>query len=52
VGNPGRSRWQHMTGQSGHPGSRHYDDLIQDWLAGRTNPVAQPAVEKLRLDPQ
>jgi penicillin amidase len=51
VGDPERSRWQHMTGQSGHPGSRHYDDLIQDWLAGRTNPVAQPAVAKLRLDP-
>jgi penicillin G amidase len=51
VGNPERSRWQHMTGQSGHPGGRHYDDLIQDWLAGRTNPVAQPAVAKLRLDP-
>jgi penicillin amidase len=51
VGDPERSRWQHMTGQSGHPGSRHYDDLIQDWLAGRTNPVAQPTVAKLRLDP-
>jgi penicillin amidase len=51
VAKPERSRWQHMTGQSGHPGSRHYDDLIQDWLAGRTNPVAQPAVAKLRLDP-
>jgi penicillin G amidase len=51
VGNPQRSRWQHMTGQSGHPGSRHYDDLIQDWLAGRSNPVAQPPEAKLRLDP-
>jgi penicillin amidase len=51
VGEPERSRWQHMTGQSGHPGSRHYDDLVQDWLEGRTNPVAQPAVAKLRLDP-
>jgi penicillin G amidase len=51
VGEPEHSRWQHMTGQSGHPGSRHYDDLVQDWLEGRTNPVAQPAVAKLRLDP-
>jgi len=51
VADPERSRWQHMTGQSGHPGSPHYDDLIQDWLAGRSNPVAQPAVAKLRLDP-
>ncbi len=40
-----------MTGQSGHVGSPHYDDLIDDWLAGRSNPVAQPAVAKLRLDP-
>src|SRR4051794_12044914 len=51
VSNRERSRWQHMTGQSGHPGSRHYDDLVQDWFACRTNPVAQPAVAKLRLDP-
>jgi penicillin amidase len=51
VGDPERSRWQHMTGQSGHPGSPHYDDLLQDWLAVRSNPVAQPAVAKLRLDP-
>ena len=51
VGDPERSRWQHMTGQSGHPGSPHYDDLVQDWLAGRSNPVAQPPVAKLRLDP-
>ena len=40
LGDPDASRWQHMTGQSGHPGSRHYDDLIDDWLEGRTNPVA------------
>jgi penicillin G amidase len=51
VGSPEKSRWQHMTGQSGHPGSQHYDDLIQDWLAVRSNPVAQPPVAKLRLDP-
>src|SRR3712207_6985072 len=29
VGDATRSRWQHMTGQSGHPGSRHYDDLLE-----------------------
>jgi penicillin amidase len=51
LGAPSRSRWQHTTGQSGHPGSPHYDDLVQDWLAGRTNPVAQPAEESLRLVP-
>jgi penicillin amidase len=33
---PDRSRWQAFTGQSGHPGSPHYDDLQVDWLEGRT----------------
>jgi penicillin G amidase len=51
AGDASRSRWQHFTGQSGHPGSPHYDDLMEDWLAGRTNPVRQPAVETLRLEP-
>jgi penicillin amidase len=51
LGEPDRSRWQHMTGQSGHPTSPQYDDLLQDWLAGRTNPVAQPAVATLTLEP-
>jgi penicillin amidase len=37
---PGRSRWQMFTGQSGHPASRHYDDLQADWLEGRTQPMA------------
>jgi penicillin amidase len=37
---PERSRWQMFTGQSGHPGSPHYDDLQPDWLEGRTQPMA------------
>jgi penicillin amidase len=37
---PDRSRWQAFTGQSGHPGSPHYDDLQVDWLEGRTQPMA------------
>ncbi|MFL5891441.1 MAG: penicillin acylase family protein [Solirubrobacterales bacterium] len=37
---PERSRWQAFTGQSGHPGSRHYDDLQADWKEGRTQPMA------------
>jgi penicillin amidase len=37
---PDRSRWQMFTGQSGHPASRHYDDLQTDWLEGRTQPMA------------
>jgi penicillin amidase len=36
---PGASRWQAFTGQSGHPGSRHYDDLQQRWLRGETQPM-------------
>jgi penicillin G amidase len=37
---PERSRWQAFTGQSGHPGSAHYDDLQVDWKDGRTQPMA------------
>ncbi len=37
---PRRSRWQAFTGQSGHPASRHYDDLQPDWIEGRTQPMA------------
>ncbi len=37
---PERSRWQMFTGQSGHPGSPHYDDLQPDWLDGRTQPMS------------
>ena len=33
---PERSRWQQFTGQSGHPGSPHYDDLQSRWAAGET----------------
>lgn len=51
LGEPERSRWQHMTGQSGHPRSPHYDDLLDDWLAGRSNPVHEPARGVLRLEP-
>ncbi len=51
VGDADSSRWQHMTGQSGHPGSPHYDDLIDPWMVGRTNPVALPSEETLTLLP-
>ncbi len=60
IGDPSRSRWQLSTGQSGQPGSRHYDDLIDGWLHGRTNPAyvddhalrASGRVKQLRLDPE
>jgi acyl-homoserine lactone acylase PvdQ len=29
-----------FTGQSGHPASPHYDDLQEDWLEGRTQPMS------------
>jgi penicillin amidase len=51
VGDPSRSRWQHMTGQSGHPGSRHYDDLLESWLVGGTNAFGRPATTTLTLEP-
>jgi penicillin amidase len=37
---PEHSRWQAFTGQSGHPGSPHYDDLQAGWMEGRTQPMA------------
>jgi penicillin amidase len=51
-GAPERSRWQAFTGQSGHPGSSHYDDLQVDWLQGRTQPMAGEAPwRELTLEP-
>ena len=37
---PDRSRWQAFSGQSGHVGSRHYDDLQPRWRDGETQPMA------------
>jgi len=49
---PERSRWQMFTGQSGHPASRHYDDLQADWLEGRTQPMAgEGPWQELDLEP-
>lgn len=33
------SRGIHPTGQSGHPASRHYDDMMQMWLKGEQHPL-------------
>jgi penicillin amidase len=50
---PDRSRWQMFTGQSGHPASRHYDDLQADWLEGRTQPMSgEGPWSELELAPQ
>lgn len=35
-----RSTWVTQTGVSGHPFDDHYDDQVQDWLAGRSLPWA------------
>ncbi len=37
----------HPTGQSGHPGHKHYDDMIDLWLNGEYHPMhfTQEAVE-------
>ena len=59
LGDARRSRWQLTTGQSGHPGSRHYDDLLEGWRDGATNPAlldeqeirAAGGARLLRLDP-
>ena len=48
---PDSARWQMFTGQSGHPASPHYDDLQQDWLQGRTQPMAGEGPWQ-RLDPR
>jgi penicillin G amidase len=51
-GDPDSSRWQAFTGQSGQPGSPHYDDLQIDWLEGRTQPMAgEGPWRELTLEP-
>ena len=48
----GASQWQAFTGQSGQPGSPHYDDLMADWSAGRTQPMhAEGDLETLLVEP-
>jgi penicillin amidase len=34
-----RTLWIHTSGQSGHPASRHYKDLIPLWAEGRYAPL-------------
>jgi len=40
VGSWDESSGIHFPGQSGHPGSRHYRDLIEDWRRNRQHPLA------------
>jgi len=49
---PGRSRWQAFTGQSGHAASAHYDDLQPRWAAGEMQRLAgEGPWEELKLLP-
>jgi penicillin amidase len=36
----GESGWAHVPGQSGHPASPNYADLVQGWLDGNLEPMA------------
>ncbi|MCM2561318.1 penicillin acylase family protein [Lutimaribacter sp. EGI FJ00015] len=58
VGAWDNSRWINAPGQSGVPGSRHYDDLTQSWARGDYVPmcysedaVAEATVETISLRP-
>ncbi len=55
VVSPGREQdgILHMpAGQSGHPLSRHYGDMHEDWIRGRPTPLlAGPAVSSFELRP-
>jgi penicillin amidase len=53
MSKPEAARWQSFTGQSGHPGSPHYDDLQRRWLRGEMQPMAgEGPWETLRLVPE
>ncbi|SFV35810.1 penicillin acylase family protein [Thermoflavifilum thermophilum] len=39
LGNPTKAYGVYPGGQSGNPGSPHYDDMIHDWLLGRYEPL-------------
>jgi penicillin amidase len=52
MSDPDGSRWQQFTGNSGHPGSPHYDDLQPRWRDGLMQPSAGEGPWKtLRLEP-
>jgi penicillin amidase len=53
AADPERSRWQQFTGNSGHPGSDHYDDLQPRWRDGLTQPMAgEGPWRELTLEPR
>ena len=58
LANWDNSRAVHVPGQSGHPASKHYDDMIEPWLHGEYHAllwsrarVEEHAQERLMLEP-
>lgn len=39
LGGDSRSGWSHVPGQSGHPASKNYADLVEGWLQARLEPL-------------
>ncbi|MGI8460111.1 MAG: penicillin acylase family protein [Solirubrobacterales bacterium] len=53
MANPAGARWQAFTGQSGQPGSPHYDDLQERWAEGELQPMAgEGPWQTLNLEPR
>ena len=53
MADPDSARWQTFTGQSGHPGSPHYDDLQERWRRGEMQSMAGDGPwETLDLEPK
>lgn len=52
VGNWDAARFIIPTGQSGHPGSTHYDDMLEPWLRVEYAPLhfSRPAVEQATVE--
>ena len=52
MSEPENARWQQFTGNSGHPGSPHYDDLQRRYRDGLMQPAAgEGPWRTLRLEP-
>lgn len=53
MSDPEGARWQTFTGQSGHPGSRHYDELQERWQRGEMQPMkGEGPWRSLTLEPK
>ncbi|HEV1998007.1 MAG TPA: penicillin acylase family protein [Candidatus Dormibacteraeota bacterium] len=56
MGTDSRSGWTHVPGQSGHPASPNYADLVDGWLRARLDPLpfgeAPASGRRLVLEPR